>query len=83
MIIKRLMLFSLEEGKFTGNKPSVKSTYISQATTGTALGAGIGALAGKGKGTLIGAGIGVAKGALGAGAATLAAGAAFDNISNN
>lgn len=67
MIIKRLRLFSLEEGKFTENKPSVKSTYISQATTGTALGAGIG----------------VAKGVLGAGAATLAAGAAFDSIANN
>lgn len=64
MIIKRLRLFSLEEGKFTGNKPSVKSTYISQATTGTALGAGIGALAGKGKGALIGAGIGLISGLL-------------------
>ena len=64
MIIKRLRLFSLEEGKFTGNKPSTKRTYISQAITGTALGAGMGAMAGKGKGALIGAGIGLISGLL-------------------
>ena len=58
MIVKRLRLFSLEEGKFTGNKPTAKRTFISHASALTALGAGMGALAGKGKGALLGAGIG-------------------------
>lgn len=64
MIIKRLRLFSLEEGKFTGNKFSAKRTYISQAALGTALGAGLGGVAGNKKGALIGAGIGLISGLL-------------------
>lgn len=64
MIIKRLKSFSLEEGKFTGKKPTAKRTFISQASTLTALGAGMGAIAGKGKGALVGAGIGLISGLL-------------------
>lgn len=64
MIVKRLRLFSLEEGKFTGKKPTAKRTFISQASTLTALGAGMGAIAGKGKGALVGAGIGLISGLL-------------------
>lgn len=64
MIVKRLRLFSLEEGKFTGKKPTAKRTFISQAAIGTALGAGLGGVAGNKKGALIGAGIGLISGLL-------------------
>lgn len=57
--LKRTKLFSLDEGKFTGERFSAGKTYTRQTILGAATGVGAGlATSGTFKGALIGAGIG-------------------------
>lgn len=62
-ILKR-KTYSLEEGKFTGEKMTAGKTYRRQMLLGASLGTVGGGIAGKGKGALIGAGVGAIFGAI-------------------